>query len=117
MTDAFEQQSSQPGFRPQDFPIACSINPDRICPAKEHLVSLYVGNAGQEGVDAVISYRDRAALSLKLTEFAFRADPAAYDETTVGCPARTVMNESRTRQTAVHGIRGVLKYFRSTNQK
>lgn len=100
-----EQQSAVPGFRLQDFDISCSVNPGRLCPAKEHLVSLYVGNAGQEGVAADISQRDSAVLVLKLAEYDVRAKFGTCDDGSEVCAVRTAMDESQARRTAVRGVR------------
>ncbi|MGB4758834.1 MAG: hypothetical protein WBP26_02140 [Candidatus Saccharimonadales bacterium] len=107
-----EQQSPVPGFRLQDFDIGCSVNPAQLCPAKAHLVSLYVGNAGQEGVPADISQRDSTVLTLKLAEYGLRAKSGSCDDNAEVCAIRTAMDESQARQTAVRGIRWFVGIFR-----
>lgn len=109
-----EQQSAVPGFRLQDFDISCSVNPQQLCPAKEHLVSLYVGNAGQEGVSTEVSQRDSAVLTLKLAEYSAWAAFGSCDDAAEVCAVRTTMDESQARQTAVRGVRWLVGKLRGS---
>lgn len=104
--------SSHIGFRLHDFDTTCPITTQQ-CPSQQELVALYVGNAGQEGVDPIMSLRERTALGIKLTEYKIAARYTEYPENGAQagldvCPVRFAMNQSQTRQIAVKSLRKLI---------
>lgn len=102
--------STVKGFRLQDFDTTCPVVPERQCPEKVAVVSLYTAGVSRE--NSVLSdgaQADRDICTAKLTEYRFWAkseDCAAAAEQ--ACPTRDRMNNSTPRQIGVLSVRKIM---------
>jgi hypothetical protein len=98
---------SIPGNNAASFNVKCAIDQTRICPAKQRLVELYVGNAGNNGVTQEVSLRDRALLTAKLAEYSIPYS-GGVDCNSIEpeqCGRRVGMNSQPSRVSAIHSAR------------
>lgn len=90
------------------FDLSCPTTGE-VCPNRQLLHNLYIGDEETEGVDDETRLSDKAKLAVKLAEQAGWAEMSGCGgpEGTV-CPTRTTMNESKVRRGLVQAVRSVI---------
>lgn len=104
---AVEDFSVVPGFRLCDFDVSCAAAGQ--CPAKEKLVSQFVGNVDEESVESGMAFSDQALLMAALTGYQATVKVAgcegAQGDT---CPPLVAMNEHPVKRTVIQGLKNVI---------